>query len=197
MATGEFYEVTLFYGADLLNLFQNRWHYEQTGGLAASASALAGSWQVSVLTPLAGIMAPETVFQRVLVQNLITIADNTEDLTPTPNLGSSLNPAVPDTLAYSFRSARPDLSKRHSYKRFGGVASTLLVGRNWNISASAVINLQTAMGSVINPGTNNWKPVQLRETTDPITGVITYSKNYDITSWQAIAKPSTQDSRKR
>lgn len=194
MAIGDFYELTIFQlmrGQVMMNVF----HYEQTAGVAGAASSLLAGWQSAILPAMADVQSNEVTYDRILVQNLVTDTDNAEDITPTPVQGAQLASPAPLRLAMTFRSTRPDLSKRYSYKRIGGVASNFLTGYTWNIAGAQVAALAALLDANITGGANTWKPVQLR-LKDPVTGNPVLLKNYDITgNYIAIAEPSTQNSR--
>lgn len=195
MAAGDWFELTLFatlYGETIIN----RWHYEQTAGGGNGALALQTAFQASVLDDIANLQSDDMAYNRVLAQNLNTPADNSEDVLPTPPVGNAVQNGTPKVLALSYRSLRPDLSKRYSYKRFAGIDITLLGGNQWNVIDGKFAALAAAMTSTITSSGNTFKPVQLKFVYPGggLPPVIT--KNYDITGWTVIGEPTTQDTRK-
>lgn len=194
MAVGDFYELTHFQelrGQQVLNVY----HYEQTAGIAGGAPQLLAGWIFSQLPLIAAIQADDVTYTRILAQNLITETDNAESLTPTPASGAITDVPVPLRLAMAFRSQRPDLSKRYSWKRYAGIASSILSGFQFNALHAGVVALANGLDTVVTSGANSFKPVQLR-LVDPATGNPVVQKRYDITgNWTALAEPATQDSR--
>lgn len=194
MAIGEFYEVTLYqrYREQVLI---NRWHYEQLTGLS-NAVGLRDGWQVAVLPAFSAIQSDDVSYTRLLVQNLNNPTDNAEDVTPTPAVGGVADTSVPLRLALAFRSNRPDLSRRYSWKRVGGIASGLLTGDVFNAAHANIANLAVVMGVQVAGGGSNWRPAQLKATCPGGGAPCTYTMNYPISGWIALPEPSTQDTRK-
>lgn len=195
MATGEFYELTLVQRVQNETML-NVWHYEQTAGVALAASILLAQWQADVLPDISAIQSDDVAYSRIVVQNLVTESDNAEDVTPTPAVGGVTDNPTPLMLALVYRSARPDLSKRYSYKRFGGIASGLLTSPIFNASHANVQALGTAMAASIVTGSNTFVPIQLRKVYPGGGLPPVLTKRYTITVWTPQTQPGSQDSRR-
>lgn len=196
MSIGDWFELTLeqtYMGEVMFNV----WSYEQTAGGAAGAASLATAFQASVMDDLEDCQITGVVYTRVLAQNLTNILDNAEDTTPTPSGGLNAGEGTPLPLALKYRSSRPDLSRKYSFKAIGGFPLDFLVNGLIDTTIPAITNLASAMISTITSAGNTFKPVQLRRVYPGggLPPVIT--KNYDITGWNARPQPGTQNTRKQ
>lgn len=198
MAINDFFRVTLFqllYGENIQNVF----HYRQAGiSTATPAVTLLNQFQAFVLPGLQACQTDDIQYTRVLVQNLMTATDNAEDTTPTPSGGSLPLAAVPTFIAMSFRSNRPDLSKRYAYKRIAGGPNTRILGQDWNPEQMAAMQVAAdAMEIVLGTaGGYNFTPAQIVNVAAPSAPPV-YVNRYDISVWNPIALITSQDSRKR
>lgn len=196
MTTGNFYEVTLFQ-TYLGEVMINRWDYQQVSGSLSDAAGLLSMFESVVLPDVAAIQSADVAYNRILVQNLHVPSDNAEDTTPTPAVGGQAGGGVPLPLALSFRSSRPDLSHRYSYKRFGGVASGLLSNAAFVTIGADVQSLEATMALQLSVGTSTWRPVQIKRVYPGGGAPPTLSINYAITGdWVASVNPTTQNTRK-
>lgn len=198
MALGDLFKITLFQellGEQMINTFT----YRQAGSSVVTPALLLGSgFQTTVLPKIQAIQVTLVKYIRILSQNLITPADNWEDVTPTPFQGLVSASSLPSFVAASFRSSRPDLSKRYSYKRFSGIPQTWQEDNTWlEVSVNTPFgDLSTAMTTILGSGSgHSFTPCQI-STTYP-GGVPTYTHKYDITSWVDQEDIATQLSRRK
>lgn len=195
MAIGDFFKLTLeaeYYSEDVQNVF----FYEQQSAFAGNpAQALATAFETVVLAAMSQIQVTLVAYKRVLAQNLITVTENYEILTPTPANGTEVGGGAPPLIAMSFRSTRPDLSQRYSYKRIGGIPISWITGENWNATSEPESGaLATAMATVLSPGFGDFKPIQLR--VQYVLGSPVYTRNYQIGEYVKQSLVTTQNSRK-
>lgn len=194
MALGDIYKVTLFQeyvGQVMLNVF---W-YQVTSGSSNNANSLLIGFMGNVATGIAGVQVSDVTYTRVLVQNVTNITDNAEDLTPSPSGGTILTEETPLRLAMGFRSNRPDLSARYSYKRIGGVALEFLVGSQWDTSNAAITTLEADLATFLGLSGVTYTPVQVHITYPGGGAPATYDVNYQISEFEVIPHPTTQNSR--
>lgn len=196
MATGNFYEITLFQ-TYLGEVMINRWDYQQISGSLSDAPGLLAQFQSVVLPDFAAIQSADVAYNRILVQNLNSPTDNAEDTTPTPAVGGQAGGGVPLPLALSYRSSRPDLSHRYSYKRIGGIATGLLSNAAFVVTGADVVALEATMALQLSVGTSTWRPVQISRVYPGGGAPPTISINYAIVgNWEASPNPTTQNTRK-
>jgi len=197
MATGDIFEVTVFsqYLGEAAN---NVFHYVQTAGSGASAPALLIAFETFILGNMADIQSEEVSYQRVKVMNLSSITDNAENTSPTQELGDVEGTPAPSFLAINFQSDRPDLSWRHSYKRFAGLVTAYINGNSYLITGTgletAADDLADWMSTAISEDGKTFAPCQIRKT--KVGGVWTYDVNYVITNYEWDLQITTQNTRK-
>jgi len=197
MALNDLFRVTLYqdyFGQKV----QNVWHYRQAGSLTTPGAAnLATTFQASVLTPIADCQVNELLYERLLVQNLMTPADNAEDLSLTEVTGNIVSTGAPSLIAMSFRSDRPDLSKRFSYKRLAAPPIGQITGQIFTSGQVTIMQAcANAMELVLSTAAGfNFTPCQVRRVI-PGIGDPFFQWVYDIIVWTPSAQVTTQDTRK-
>lgn len=197
MAIGDILTVTLFqdYRGELA---MNVWDYEHTAGATNDVAVLLrGVFDSTVLEVFDNVQTTGVLYTRLLVQNRMRLADNTENLALLPAGGAQAANGLPGFVAASIRSARPDLSKRYSYKRIVGIPYTAIEA-DGSLTATYLADLQSladAMETVLVSSGNSFTPIQAKRTQS--LGTVTYTRNYFITSWIAQEEPTTQNSRKK
>lgn len=193
MADGDHYRLTLHQTLRFQRVL-NVFHYFQVGG-TGNASNISSLFQATVVAALAAMTSDDLSYDRLVIENLDDEFDVWEDITVTPSVGGVTDQPAPLRLALAFRSSRPSMAYRYSWKRFAGIASGILTSPVWNISNANVIAAATALTATLVGGTGEWKPCQIRYTYPGGGASPTHEMRYVITGWSPIEEPSTQDSR--
>lgn len=196
MALNDLFRVTLeatYIGQDVRNVF---YYLQQASNESAPASTLLSQFQTVVLPLIANLQSSFLENNRLLVQNLTNEADNAEDTSPTPATGARAGNGAPSFVAMAMRSNRPNLSERYSYKRFAGLLAADLTGSDFDAPTLVLgSNLAAVLDNVLASPSHDFTPVQVHVGSNPPLPPV-YSVNYVITSWQAIARITTQNTRK-
>lgn len=198
MANGDRYRITTF-GHLYSETCENVYDFLQTAG-SGGASDLLAAWEANVHPAVADCQEDDFFYDRILCQNWDTPTDNAEDLTPTPSTGTHTgSAALPQFIALAWRSTRPDLSKRYSYKRVAGVPLSVVAGPyvDTGFLATEMAAAATAMQTTLATGGSYFQPVQLHLAYPGGGGAPVVTVNYAITEWIARDQVTTQDSRKR
>lgn len=194
MAINDLYRVELHQSLSFQRLI-NVFHYRQRAGVG-TATNLIVLFQSEVVAALAAACADDLSFDEVRVYNLTEPLDVVNDTTVVPGVGGIADSSIPLQLALSFKSGRPSLAWRNSWKRFGGIASGILTGQVFDVANANVVGLAAALGEVLVSGVSEWVPCQVSYSYPGNGGSPTITHNYDITSWAPVAQPATQNTRK-
>lgn len=194
MSIGDCYAVKLFQDFDGQQLL-NVWTYEQVAGGSNQADALRDAFESTVLAEIAALQVTTIDYTNLEVFN-IEFGSDYADGAPTP--GSGLRTAdtlLPKFVALGMRSNRDGYGSRRSFKRFGGFnEADTLSATTWQSSIMGLADtLAAAMQGNLSDGTNTFKPIQLLSGWSP--GSVP-NKNFDITSWTAVNRITSQVSRR-
>lgn len=165
MGVGSIYRVILS-GSYLGQQITNVWHYAQlAGGSGNQSGGLSTEFQAEVLANLADCVASQYDFTNLLVVDVQTPSQFTDDSSPTPSTGARTiadADLAPSYLAFGFRSNRNGPGSRYSYKRFPGLSEVDFDGNALTATFKALADpLRAALGSTLVSGANQYFPFQI------------------------------------